>query len=506
MRRFLLLLVDLSLVAVATVLALVLRDNFSVSFNRFYELLPYLGASLLAATVIFPAFGLNRALWRFSSLWDYLRIVGASTLIVLGAVGVGFVLNRLEGVARALPILQGLLIIAALVSVRVSMRLRHDIRKSKSTQRLENTAKAEAVETVLVVGLNTVAELFVRSVNEFTKDRIKVAGLLGRTDRHSGRRLRQYMILGTAEQLESVLRDLELHGVFVNRIVVTQSFDSLKTIAQRALLRVERESDIQIDLFAERIGLHEDRDRTATTPNEQEGTANDRRRPSISADLTPALVRPYWRAKRALDVIGAVCLIVLLAPLMAMVTLIVAIDVGLPTIFWQQRPGLRGRPLKLFKFRTMRVAHDNSGYRVPDEKRSSAIGRFLRRSRLDELPQLFNILAGDMSFVGPRPLLPVDQSQEQSYRLLARPGLTGWAQVNGGRDISPEDKSALDVWYIKNAALWLDLKIVCLTFATLIGGERTNVSAVCQARQEVDVATLGEPPATQAAHPARAVA
>ena len=114
------------------------------------------------------------------------------------------------------------------------------------------------------------------------------------------------------------------------------------------------------------------------------------------------------------------------------------------------------------------------GNRISDQLRSSNIGNLLRRSRLDELPQLYNILLGEMSFVGPRPLLPVDQPQWQNSRLVVRPGLTGWAQVNGGRDISPEDKAALDIWYIVNASLWLDISILLRTLVMLVLGERVN--------------------------------
>jgi lipopolysaccharide/colanic/teichoic acid biosynthesis glycosyltransferase len=126
----------------------------------------------------------------------------------------------------------------------------------------------------------------------------------------------------------------------------------------------------------------------------------------------------------------------------------------------------------------MRPAHDIHGNRISDQLRSSNIGNLLRRSRFDELPQLYNILLGEMSFVGPRPLLPVDQPQWQNSRLVVRPGLTGWAQVNGGRDISPEDKAALDIWYIVNASLWLDISILLRTLVMLILGERVNRGAV----------------------------
>ena len=124
------------------------------------------------------------------------------------------------------------------------------------------------------------------------------------------------------------------------------------------------------------------------------------------------------------------------------------------------------------------------GRRLPDTHRVSNIGRFMRRTRLDELPQLINIIRGDMSFVGPRPLLPQDQPKASAARLLVRPGLTGWAQIVGGRDIPPEDKAALDLWYVRNASLLLDLRIFARTIPIILFGERISQSLIERARRK----------------------
>jgi hypothetical protein len=155
--------------------------------------------------------------------------------------------------------------------------------------------------------------------------------------------------------------------------------------------------------------------------------------------------------------------------------------------------GARGRPFKLYKFRTMAAAHDSAGNCVPDEERLSAIGRILRRTRLDEVPQLYNILVGEMSFVGPRPLLPVDQPAAFAARLLVRPGLTGWAQVKGGRVISAADKAALDVWYARNASLALDLRILAETVPMVLFGERVCQQSIDRAWSELRCSGICEP-------------
>ncbi len=158
---------------------------------------------------------------------------------------------------------------------------------------------------------------------------------------------------------------------------------------------------------------------------------------------------------------------------------------GTPVLFWQQRPGLGGRPFRLYKFRTMRAGHDANGRRLSDAERVSSVGTIMRRLRLDELPQLFHILHGEMSLIGPRPLLPCDQADEYRARLLVRPGVTGWAQVVGGRDISPEDKAALDVWYVRNASLALDLEIAARTIPMMLLGERISRPLIERAWREL---------------------
>jgi lipopolysaccharide/colanic/teichoic acid biosynthesis glycosyltransferase len=170
--------------------------------------------------------------------------------------------------------------------------------------------------------------------------------------------------------------------------------------------------------------------------------------------------------KRLFDLfIGAIAAIIL-SPLIALVALLVRINLGKPVLFRQVRPGLHGQPFTLLKFRTMLDAADSSGSPLPDGERLTALGQFLRRWSLDELPELYNVLRGDMSLVGPRPLLmeylPL-YTAEQARRHDVRPGLTGWAQVNGRNAISWDQKFAFDLWYVEHASLSLDLKILWLT-------------------------------------------
>ncbi|MCW8842933.1 MAG: sugar transferase [Rhodobacteraceae bacterium] len=186
--------------------------------------------------------------------------------------------------------------------------------------------------------------------------------------------------------------------------------------------------------------------------------------------------------KRVLDIIGATFGLLLFSPLLLFIALKIRSQMGAPVLFRQTRPGRDGKPFQMVKFRTMRDAVDADGTTLPDSERLTRLGQFLRSSSLDELPELWNVLKGDMSLVGPRPLLmeylPL-YSREQARRHEVRPGVTGWAQINGRNAISWEEKFALDVWYVDNRTLWLDLKIIWLTIRKVV--KREGISAAGEA-------------------------
>lgn len=170
--------------------------------------------------------------------------------------------------------------------------------------------------------------------------------------------------------------------------------------------------------------------------------------------------------KRAMDLIGALAALVLLSPIVVVLCILVLSKLGSPVFFRQVRPGIEGRPFKMVKFRTMTDERGPDGALLPDDQRLTALGAWLRSTSLDELPELFNVLKGDMSLVGPRPLLMDYLSlynDRQARRHEVRPGITGWAQINGRNALSWEEKFELDVWYVDNRSLWLDIKILFKT-------------------------------------------
>lgn len=182
--------------------------------------------------------------------------------------------------------------------------------------------------------------------------------------------------------------------------------------------------------------------------------------------------------KRLFDIVASCCGLLLLAPIIAIVAWQIRRKLGSPVLFRQVRPGLNGKPFEMIKFRTMRDAMDAAGNPLPDSERMTPFGSFLRSSSLDELPELWNVLQGDMSLVGPRPLLmeylPL-YNPEQYRRHEVRPGVTGWAQINGRNALSWDEKFKLDIWYVDSRSLWLDLKIIFLTIKKVVA--RDGISA-----------------------------
>lgn len=178
--------------------------------------------------------------------------------------------------------------------------------------------------------------------------------------------------------------------------------------------------------------------------------------------------------KRTFDFLASSLALAILLPLLLLLATLVRLQLGIPILFRQERPGLRAKPFTLYKFRTMNDARDANGNLLPDAERLTPFGRFLRSTSLDELPSLYNVLKGDMSLVGPRPLLMrylERYTPRQMQRHNVRPGITGWAQVNGRNNLSWEEKFELDVWYVENHNFWLDLKILLLTVVIIMRRE-----------------------------------
>lgn len=464
--------------------------------SRMGQLAPYMITSAIVYVFVAMTLGVNRAVWRFTSLEDLGLIALAIGFTIIGSLGIGFVINRLDGVFRSLPILQGVIAVFASWLVRACFVLNWRLRNNRRRQRerkIEGTLSWR--EHILVVGVNEVANLYIRSIHELAGKTADIIGLLSQEDRHIGRLIQQYKVLGRPIDVLGILAELRVHGVQVGRIVVTMPFGALSQASREALLEVERGGGVELVHLGELLGLQKTPPRASRLDAPAGGSSSNSH--SDAAILAcdgrttrqshpPALSAPrtaYTYLKPLADGVGALLLALLLFPVVVIVSLLVLINDGTPLLFWQQRPGRHGEPIRVYKFRTMRRAHDADGTRVPDAERTSSIGRFLRRTRLDELPQLYHVIVGEMSFIGPRPLLAVDQDVEVPLRLAIRPGITGYAQVCGCNRLSIDEKMTLDAWYVENTSLTLDISILLKTFSVLLFGERRDEAAIARAAE-----------------------
>ena len=269
-----------------------------------------------------------------------------------------------------------------------------------------------------------------------------------------------------------MIKEFDVHGVRTDRVIVGGDASSLSQPALDRIADICAERDIVLGFVPKLLGL----DPLPPT------------RPLAPSVLAPATVRRasrrshYFRYKRAIDFLVALVAIAAFSPVLLITPALVLFDLGSPVVFWQKRIGRDRRGFLVYKFRTLHAPFDGDGRPNRNGDHRSWIGNLLRRMRIDELPQLFNVLVGDMSLIGPRPLLPEDQPDNCNLRLSVRPGITGWAQINGGNLITTDEKGALDDWYVHNASFWLDLRIALYTLFFLFTGERRVERAVHEAR------------------------
>lgn len=408
-----------------------------------------------ASLVTFALFRLADRAGQIIHGEDVLAISAASATAVAAATFALFTLNRLEGVPRSTPLILMLVLAGGLTLGRA---LQRKLRES----RLPVAPADGRLRNFLVVGADRFSALAIQLVASQSPPAARVIGVLDERRVLAGRAFAGAPVLGSAHDLEPVLEEYAVHGVTIDRVLVSSVAETLSNEAVAAMRRVCQRRGVVMQTLAEGLGL-------ATPESAGEAPAPP---PPMASKRTTA--RSYFRVKRVIDVVGAVVLIVALAPVTLAVALLTLVDVGRPLLFWQERVGLDGGRFLLFKFRTLRAPFDSNGQVVEPPDRVTIVGRLLRATRLDEIPQLWNVLAGDMSLIGPRPLLPRDQPADPSRRLSVRPGITGWAQVHGGTLVTPEQKEALDVWYIEHACLAVDARIAGKTLLHLIKGERLD--------------------------------
>ena len=480
MRKYLYLVHDLLCIAAALLVALYLRHGFPLiqEFSGPHDLRLLMVVTVATSLVVLPLMRTHSSIWRFTSMSELVDIMIAVAVVVLITNSSLFLISRLAMMPRSVPPMQWALAVAAMSASRLLVRqlLRPAGAKGRHLKALK--------QHVIVVGAGHTAELYLQFIKRIVQHPVMVEGFVDSDPERTGRMFQKHRILGTPTELPQIIEQFLVHGIHIRQIVLAQLIEELPAKERRLLQQMKDVGTIDIVHFAQHMGPQVQPD---TIPDAQDYY---HLATTLAQQVYEKPTGLYPRIKRAFDVLAAMLLIVVFSPLLLLTWLIVALDVGLPVIFWQQRPGLFGKPFRLYKFRTMRKAgrkqgEDRLSHKSGDRRRTSAVGRILRGLRFDELPQLFHIIAGTMSFVGPRPLLPEDQPSNGQTRLSVRPGVTGWAQIHGGDALSPEDKLILDIWYIRHLSLWLDVRILFRTLLVVLKADMRKAHVIEQTRESM---------------------
>jgi len=471
---------DIALAAVAPLLALYLRNAQILFPLAADQAVAYIGISFVSSLIAFAAFRVHGGIPGYLAVHDVLALAKAVATAELLICAVMFSMTRLDGVPRSAPAIHALILGGGLFATRV---LAHVADKNR---KLANRPRQGRAEHIILIGLNDLSGLFLKLIDAVGAGGRSVVGLLDENPRWIGRSLAGVPVFGPPEHLDSLIDEFAVHGVRVDRVVVAGDSGMLSADALEQLRRVCARRDLALAFVGDLFNL------AAGESARQAADAAPAPAPRFAAAQSVALA-PYFRWKRLVETGLASLFIMCLAPFWLIGGLLAFVDVGSPILFWQRRIGLGGHPFQLYKIRTLRLPVDRAGRPLPQERRLSWVGKLLRQTRVDELPQLLSVLVGDMSLIGPRPLLPQDQPVDPSVRLLVRPGITGWAQVNGGSLLTPEEKEVLDAWYVRHASPWLDLWILAMTLRSLMCGDRRSERALSEARRQREFAPVRSP-------------
>ena len=450
MRRFLRT-VDLLSAFLAAPIAIGLRDPSMFSGERLIPTVGYCVIGFGTALLMVIAFDLGRSVGHVSMREARSIVVACVAATALTAV-CAFSLDRLDYVPRSLPLIQSLVLCALILGGRT-------VAASRSSA--DAQVRNYLVEPhTLLVSANDLALSYLKMLDAFSVDRAHIVAILDGNPKFFGRALLGHPIIGPPSAIMRVVNEYAVHGVVIARVLICQNRPSKADHVWAKIEEYCHPANIELKYLSDVLGVK---------LGETIETENDDQEPEVGS-------KGYRYVKRALDLSLAVMLAIAISPVIVLVSLGVIIDLGWPIIFWQKRTGYRGGAFLIFKLRTLHAPYDRHGDFVEEDRRTSRFGSFLRRTRLDELPQLWNIVCGEMSFVGPRPLLPIDQPTGKTLRLRMRPGITGWAQINGGKQITAEEKGLLDEWYVRRASLWLDLRIIMGTLRIVLFGDQTHFS------------------------------
>jgi lipopolysaccharide/colanic/teichoic acid biosynthesis glycosyltransferase len=500
-RRWRVSLFDVLCGAIAPIGAFALRDTAMLVDDYYlYDVYFYAAVSCVITAIVTMAFRLGDILPRYFSFGDAAQVLKASATSVMLSAAVAFFVTRLDNLPRPTVVSQFLILAALLLTGRAfgrHFRRRWRPERTGAHQAPASVSGAQVeYQNAIVVGVFPTTSTFLRLVEEAPESNIKVVLLLDPRPKYIGRTIAGYVIGGSPLQLGALLDEYRVHGVTIHRVFIAAPRNRMRASDTDSVLAVCAAHNVRCEYISDMLSGLDPEPAPKTPVLEPARPEQDPRQlalPGIRTLPETAWARVDGRApsnhggtylglRRIAEIALVLLLLIPLLPLGLAISALVWIGIGRPVLFWQQRIGRHGRAFPVYKFRTLKAPFDHSGRRLNDDERLNAIGRFIRATRLDELPQLYNVLRGDMSLIGPRPLLPVDLPKGDMARLSVRPGLTGWAQVNGGKLLSVQDKNNLDKFYIAHAGPLIDLQIVVKTVIMMVRGDHVSTPAIERAR------------------------
>jgi hypothetical protein len=376
---------DVAWAALAPYLALALRDAYILSVDGMQAVLFYWLLTFAFSLFAFAAFRLRDGMAHYFSVHDAVEIAKAVAVAELLTCFVLFNVTRLDGIPRSTPIIHALILSLGLVAVRALARFSADGKAGRGEREI-------ARKHVIMIGVSRLTALYMKFLDAIAPGAHEIIAVLDEAADSWGRSVNGVRVMGPASELESIIEEFAVHGVQTDRVVAGVSPADLPEPVLEEIRHICARHDIELGFVPDLFGL--------TLSPEPESKSNAAVEFEASLTLEPALTLPaYFKAKRYLDFAAALALLTVLGPFWLIATAIALFDVGMPVFFWQQRLGVNGSRFLLYKFRTLRTPFGEDGRKLSDDERLSPIGRLMRRSRLDELPQLLNILVGDMLLI-----------------------------------------------------------------------------------------------------------
>ena len=454
---------DLLWGCLSPVLALLIRDGAAFSEGHLEGSLVYVGVSAVTTGLSFIRFRVSQRVSGFFSVHDAVAIFWASAVGLISAVLVCFLWNCLDAIPRSVPVLHFIVLTSGNIAARL-------FRYYRRSQRDRPAATAVDVENLILVGVSNLAWYYIQIIDDLMPDIYHIVAILDDRRKLQGRYIHGYAVAGRVSDIEAVIAEYAVHGIKIHRIILGVTRQDLGDAKYDKILSAAQKFNFEIADLVDQLGL-----RSLGRPGAAEMV------PQAPVQEERAF---FWQMKRLFDLTVATTVLLLSLPAALIIAPLVALDCGLPVYFWQMRVGRNGKRIAVYKFRTLKAPYSRKGESISEDERMSWFGVALRRTHFDELPQLISVMRGNMSLIGPRPLLPVDLSLKPALRFAVRPGITGWAQINGGTLISAEEKNALDEWYIRHASFGLECKIILGTLRALFFPMKRNEAAIEAALRE----------------------